>query len=79
MDKIAVVSVNYNMPEVIQYNIDVLKKNSDVPMDFIVVDNGSNEEYMFIPESDDIHMVYLDYNLHHTHGYRMGFNYAKSL
>jgi hypothetical protein len=29
MDKIAVVSVNYNMPEVIQYNIDVLKKNSD--------------------------------------------------
>lgn len=78
MQKVAVVMLNYNMPEIIEHNVRVLK-TSDVPMDIIVVENGSDEEWMFVPDDEDIHMVYLDYNLRATHGYRMGLAYVKSL
>lgn len=79
MEKVAAVLLNYNMPEIIEHNIDVLK-TSEVPLDIIVVENGSDDEFMFTPrDDDDVHMVYLDYNLRATHGYRMGLTYAKSL
>lgn len=81
MDKVAVIMLNYNMPEVIEHNIKVLK-TSEVPMDIIIVENGSDEEWMFAPDDiddDNLHMVYLDFNLRATHGYRMGLTYAKSL
>lgn len=79
MEKVAAVLLNYNMPEIIEHNINVLQK-TEVPLDIIVVENGSDEEFMFIPDEDlDLHMVYLDYNLRATHGYRMGLSYAKAL
>jgi GT2 family glycosyltransferase len=80
MDKVAAIIVNYNMPEVVQHNIDILRDNTKVPLDIIVLDNASYEDHMFIPnEEDEVHMIYLDYNLHNTHGFRMGLSYAKSL
>lgn len=78
MQKISVVMLNYNMPEIIEHNIRVLN-TSEVPMDIVVVENGSDEEWMFVPNNEDTHMVYLDYNLRATHGYRMGLAYVKSL
>lgn len=81
MDKVAVIMLNHNMPEIIEHNVKVLR-GSEVPMDVIVVENGSDEEWMFAPDYEDdpnLHMVYLDYNLRATHGYRMGLSYAKSL
>lgn len=79
MEKVAAIMLNYNMPEVIRHNIDILE-TTDVPLDIIVVENGSDEEHMFVPnERDDLHMIYLDYNLRATHGYRIGLSYAKSL
>ena len=79
MQKVAAVLLNYNMPEIIEHNIKILRK-SEVPLDIVVVENGSEEDYMFVPDpDDDVHMVYLDYNLRATHGYRMGLTYIKSL
>ncbi len=81
MQKVAVIMLNYNMVEIIEHNIKVLK-TSKVPMDIIVVENGSDVNWSFAPDDFDdenVHMVYLDYNLRATHGYRMGLSYAKSL
>lgn len=80
MNQVAAIFLNYNMPEVIEANIQRIIDKSETPCDLIVVDNGSDEEYMFVNENNhDVHTIYLDYNLRATHGYRMGLQYANSL
>jgi len=76
-DPVAIVVVNYNMPERTDALFEsVMKKvdNKRTPFDFIIVDNGSD-----IQAPSKSTTLGLEYNVQTTNGWLMGLHYADAL
>jgi hypothetical protein len=73
-DKVAVILVNYNMPERADALYEYVMANTDWPLDFILVDNGSD----LVPPSQYT-TLRLEENIQTTGGWLMGLEYSDFL
>lgn len=74
MDKVAIVIVNYNMPERADALAEHIKANVQWEHDLILVDNGSN----LVPPAKNT-TIALKHNVQTCNGWLMGLHYADAL
>lgn len=82
MDRVAAILLNYNMGEVIEQNVDYIKRCVKSPVDIFVVDQSSNPDWSWPLDEDaaDKATLYasLSSNLHATHGFNTCLRLADS-
>lgn len=74
MKKVAIIIVNYNMPERTDSLVETLKKNTKHPHDIIVVDNASD-----LTDISKYTSILLTQNVQTTNGWLTGLAYADAL